>query len=111
MLASEMVAAARTQRQRVACLVDLPPSRPSKTRYVVHRLRAPLPDLTIVVCRWSAPTLADEDPALADPGGSQSRQHVVGRHPELPARTGAGVDGPGLKFDGPMMSWLGFHLG
>ena len=61
MLASEMVAAARTQR--VACLVDLPPSRPSKTRYVVHRLRAALPDLTIVVCRWSAPTLADEDPA------------------------------------------------
>jgi predicted PurR-regulated permease PerM len=63
LLASEMVASVRKHSHRVACVVDLPPSRLSKTRYVIHRLRAAVPELTIVVCRWSAPTLADEDPA------------------------------------------------
>ena len=62
-LASEMAASVRQQHRRVACVVDLPPSGLSKTRYVIQRLRAAVPDLTIVVCRWSAATLADDDPA------------------------------------------------
>ena len=39
---------------------DLPPSPPSKTRYLVKRLRAAVPDLRIVVGRWAPPALADE---------------------------------------------------
>jgi predicted PurR-regulated permease PerM len=44
----------------VLCIADLPPSPPSKTRYIVKRLRAALPDLRIVAGRWAPPTLADE---------------------------------------------------
>ncbi len=62
-LASEMAATVRKQHHQVACVVDLPPSGLSKARYVIQRLRAAVPDLTIVVCRWSAATLADDDPA------------------------------------------------
>ena len=95
MLASEMVAAVRTQGPRVACLVDLPPSRPSKTRYVVHRLRAAAPDFTIVVCRWSAPTLADDDPASLIQAGANhvstsladTRNYLRGLAPAALART------------------------
>jgi predicted PurR-regulated permease PerM len=95
MLASEMVATVRTQAPRVACLVDLPPSRPSKTRYVVHRLRAAAPDLTIVVCRWSVPTLADDDPASLIQAGANhvstsladTRNYLRGLAPAALART------------------------
>ncbi len=48
-------------RQVTAIVIsDLPPSPPSKTRYLVKRLRAAVPDLRIVVGRWAPPALADE---------------------------------------------------
>lgn len=75
MLASEVVAATRKERHRVVCFVDLPPAGPSKTRYVVQRLRAAVPDATIVVCRWAAPKLADDDPAALVRAGAN---HVSG---------------------------------
>ena len=60
LLASELVSLVRTQGVSVICLADLPPSPPTKTRYLVKRLHAALPDLRILVGRWSPPALADE---------------------------------------------------
>ncbi len=60
MLASEVVALVQTQEVSVVCIADLPPSLPSKTRYLVKRLRAALPEVRIVVGRWAPPALADE---------------------------------------------------
>ncbi len=58
--ASELIALVRARGVSVVCLADLPPSAPSKTRYFVKRLRAALPELTIVVGRWAPPELADD---------------------------------------------------
>jgi predicted PurR-regulated permease PerM len=58
--ASELVALVQTQDFSVVCLADLPPSPPSKTRYLVKRLHAAWPDVRILVGRWGPPTLADE---------------------------------------------------
>ena len=55
LLASELVSLVRTQGVSVICLADLPPSPSSKTRYLVKRLHAALPDLRILVGRWSPP--------------------------------------------------------
>lgn len=60
MLAAELVAIVRERALSVVCIADLPPSPPSKTRYLVKRLRASLPELRILVGRWSPPALADE---------------------------------------------------
>jgi hypothetical protein len=60
LLASELVALVRTQGVSVVCIADLPPSPSSKTRYLVKRLHAALPDVRILVGRWSPALLADE---------------------------------------------------
>jgi predicted PurR-regulated permease PerM len=60
MQAAELVSLVRTQNVSVVCLADLPPSPPSKSRYLVKRLHAALPDLRILVGRWGPPALADE---------------------------------------------------
>jgi predicted PurR-regulated permease PerM len=57
---SQLVSLLRAQGVSVVCLADLPPSPPSKTRYLVKRLRTALPDLRILVGRWGPPSLADE---------------------------------------------------
>jgi hypothetical protein len=59
--ASEFVSLVQTQRIAVVCFADLPPSPPSKTRYLVKRLHAALPDVRIVVGRWAPAGLADEN--------------------------------------------------
>jgi hypothetical protein len=61
LLASEMVSWLTSKGHRVVCIVDLPPGRASKARYLVKRLRAALPRLTIVVCRWAGPGFAGDD--------------------------------------------------
>jgi hypothetical protein len=67
--ASELVSLVKTQGVSVVCLADLPPSPPSKTRYLVKRLHAALPDVRILVGRWAPPGLADESThALRDAG-------------------------------------------
>ena len=61
----------QTQGFSVVCLADLPPSPPSKTRYLVKRLRAALPEVRILVGRWGPPALADESTqVLRDPGAN-----------------------------------------
>ena len=69
--ASELVALVRAQDVSVVCLADLPPSPPSKSRYLVRRLHAALPNLRILVGRWGPPALADESTqALKDAGAT-----------------------------------------
>ena len=58
--ASELIAMVQAQGVSVVCLADLPPSPTSKTRYLVKRLHAALPDVRLVVGRWGPPALADE---------------------------------------------------
>ena len=61
LLASELVSLVEAQGVSIVCLADLPPSPPSKTRYLVKRLRAALPELRILVGRWAPPALADDE--------------------------------------------------
>ena len=71
MLASELVSIVRAQGVSIICLADLPPSPSSKTRYLVKRLHAALPELRILVGRWAPPALADESTqALRDAGAT-----------------------------------------
>ena len=71
MQATELVACVRDRGYTVICLADLPPSPPSKTRYLVRRLHTVLPDVRILVGRWGPPALADESTAaLRDAGAS-----------------------------------------
>ena len=71
LLASDLVSLVRTQGVSVICLADLPPSPSSKSRYLVKRLHDALPELRIVIGRWSPPALADESSqALKDAGAS-----------------------------------------
>ena len=70
-LASELVKHVRDNGYSLICFADLPPSTSSKTRYLVKRVRAALPDVRIVVGRWSHPSLAaDELQPLIDAGAS-----------------------------------------
>ena len=63
-----LVSLLQDQKISVLCIADLPPSPPSRTRYVVKRLRAALPGLRILVGRWAPTALADErsDELMAD---------------------------------------------
>lgn len=60
MMSSELVSHVRAQGVSVICLADLPPSPPSKTRYLVKRLHAAVPNLRILVGRWGPEALADD---------------------------------------------------
>lgn len=100
-LASELVDLVRAQGVSVVCIADLPPSPPSKTRYLVKRLHAALPDVRIVVGRWSPPALADDSTqALRDAGASlvcatlaETRDFLAGliELPQIPAPVAADV--------------------
>jgi hypothetical protein len=69
--ASELLALVQTQGFSVVCFADLPPSPSSKTRYLVKRLRAALPDVRILVGRWGPPALADDSTqVLRDTGAN-----------------------------------------
>ena len=69
--ASELLSRARAERFSVVCLADLPPSPASKTRYLVKKLHATLPDVRILVGRWGPSALADESTqALRDAGAT-----------------------------------------
>ena len=60
MQASELVSLVHERGFSVVCIADLPPSPPSKTRYLVKRLRAALPEVRVLVGRWAPSALADE---------------------------------------------------
>jgi predicted PurR-regulated permease PerM len=70
MLASEVVSLVQAQGVSVVCLADLPPSPPSKTRYLVKRLHAALPEVRILVGRWGPPALADDSTHLLRDAGA-----------------------------------------
>jgi predicted PurR-regulated permease PerM len=61
LLTSEVVSLMRARGARVLCIADLPPSPTSKTRYVLRKLRAELPDVPILVGRWAPGALPDEE--------------------------------------------------
>ena len=83
----------------------MPPSPASKSRYLVKRLHDALPELRIVIGRWSPPALADESTqALKDAGATlvattlaETRDYLEGlvEIPRIPAPEG-GREG-GLK--------------
>jgi predicted PurR-regulated permease PerM len=60
-LISELITAMQERGCPIVCIADLPPSPPSKTRYLIKKLRIALPDVKIVVGRWAPAPLADED--------------------------------------------------
>ena len=70
LLASEVVSLVQAQGVSVVCLADLPPSPPSKTRYLVKRLHAALPEVKILVGRWGPPALADDSTQLLRDAGA-----------------------------------------
>jgi predicted PurR-regulated permease PerM len=71
MQAHELIALVRDRRFSVVCFADLPPSPSSKTRYLVRKVRAALPDVRIAVGRWAPPGLADDSgQALRDAGAN-----------------------------------------
>ena len=71
MLASDLVSMVQAQGVSIVCLADLPPSPPTKTRYLVKRLHSALPEMRIVVGRWAPPALADDSTqALRDAGAT-----------------------------------------
>jgi len=70
MLASELVSLVQTLGISIVCLADLPPSPPSKTRYLVKRLHAALPEVRILVGRWGPPALADDSTHLLRDAGA-----------------------------------------
>ena len=71
MLAADLVSLVQAQGVSIVCIADLPPSPASKTRYLVKRLHAALPEVRIVVGRWAPPALADESTqALRDAGAA-----------------------------------------
>jgi len=59
-MASELVEYVRAGGYTLIVIADLPPSTPSRTRYLVKKLRAALPDVRISVGRWSHASMADE---------------------------------------------------
>jgi hypothetical protein len=68
--ASELVSLVQAQAVSIVCLADLPPSPPSKTRYLVKRLRTALPEVRIVVGRWGPAALADESTQILRDAGA-----------------------------------------
>lgn len=77
-LASELVEHVRDNGYGLICFADLPPSTSSKTRYLVKRLRTALPDLRIIVGRWSHPSLAGEElQPLTDAGASHVSTSLI----------------------------------
>ena len=86
MLASEVVSLVQAQGVSVVCLADLPPSPPSKTRYLVKKLHAALPEVRILVGRWDRPALADDSTQLLQYAGATLVASTLMEARTLPGR-------------------------
>ena len=86
--ASELVSLVQERGFSVVCFADLPPSPPSKTRYLVKRLRAALPEVRILVGRWAPPALADESTQVLRETGANLVALDAAGDPRLSGRAG-----------------------
>ena len=94
---SEVAELIKTKGYPVVCIADLPPSAPSKSRYLVKRLRAALPDLKVIVGRWAPAALADETTeGLIEAGADhvatsllETREHLSRLLPVLQSQSSA----------------------
>jgi predicted PurR-regulated permease PerM len=78
MQAHDLIALVRARKFSVICFADLPPSPSSKTRYLVRKVRAELPDVRILVGRWAPTGLADDSAqALRDAGANHVASLLV----------------------------------
>ncbi len=101
-LSSEVVKKAKEQGYPVVCITDLPPSPPSKARYLAKKLRATMPDVKIIVGRWAPPRLRDDQPDVLLQAGADhvsatlldTRDQLARLVPVLPrvAPAAAGVE-------------------
>ncbi len=96
LLTSELVSYVQEHQYAVICIADLPPSPSSKTRYLVKKLRAALPDLRIAVGRWATAELADDTQAILDTGASHVSSTLLETRKYLAeaAQAGALAGGP-----------------
>ncbi len=86
LLSSEVIDLVRTSGARLICIADLPPSAPSKTRYLVRKLRSAVPEVKILVGRWAPTELADEDrTTLTDDGASHVASTLLETRDQLRA--------------------------
>ena len=100
-MASELVSLVQEREFSVVCFADLPPSPSSKTRYLVKRVRAAVPDVRILVGRWAPPALADESTQVLREAGANhvastlldTRDYLGGlvEMPRIPVPQAAGV--------------------
>jgi predicted PurR-regulated permease PerM len=100
MQASEVVSLVHERAFSVVCIADLPPSPPSKTRYLVKRLHAALPEVHVLVGRWAPSALADESTQVLRASGAnlvastlmETRTYLAGLleipRPSVPETTG-----------------------
>jgi len=81
-MSSDLVSLVRSKQYGAVCLADLPPSAPTKSRYLVKKLRAAFPELRIIVGRWAHPDLADEtlQPLIEAGASHASRTLLETRH-------------------------------
>jgi hypothetical protein len=100
LLAAEVVSLVQEGEYSVVCIADLPPSQPSKTRYLVRRLHAALPDVRIIVGRWAPAALADESTqVLRDAGATRVESTLIGTRDylasllEMPGTAGSDAAG------------------
>ncbi len=103
----ELVAFVRDRGYTVICVADLPPSPASKTRYLVRRLHAALPEVRILVGRWGPPALADDSAAVLRESGAtlvasqliEMRTYFGGlmEMPRLPAPAAGAQVAPGVE--------------
>jgi hypothetical protein len=84
LLTAEIVDLVKMRQASLVCIADLPPSPPSKTRYVVRKLRAALPDVRILIGRWAPPELTDEDRStLVDAGATHVATTLIETRDQL----------------------------
>jgi hypothetical protein len=94
LLTAEVLEVMATGAYRAVCIADLPPSAPSKSRYLVKRLRATAPELPILVGRWAPRELADDSNELLESDGAthvgstliESRDFLASLLPVLTAK-------------------------
>jgi predicted PurR-regulated permease PerM len=95
MLISELAAHLKSGEYDVLCVADLPPSAPSKTRYLVKKLHAALPDLRIAVGRWAPGEFADDGAhTLTEVGASHVSSTVVAMRTYLAELVHVGTAAP-----------------